>query len=108
MDEAFSIHRHEPEKAIAVPTSKLAGFSAGNAVLSPFLLGFCTIRQFVTGVGFPLIAGPCRWFGRCQFFVSAVFCVGLISNNCCLAHLLRLERWAVFSAAGTAGAALWS
>jgi len=73
MDEASSIHRHEPEKAIAVPTSKLAGFSAGNAALCPFLLGLRSIRQFVTGVGFPLTAGPCRSLGRCQFFVSAVF-----------------------------------
>ena len=108
MDEASSIHRHKPEEAIAVPTSELAGFSAGNAVLSPFLLAFCTIRQSVTGVGFPLIAVPCRRFARCQFFVSAVFYVVLITNSSCLVHLFRRKRRAVFSAAETAGAALGS
>ena len=106
MDEDYSIHRHAPEKAIAVPTLKLASFSAGNAVSGLFLLGFCKFRQTVTGVDFPLVAEPCRWFAKCQFFVSTFFCVGLISNNTCLVHLSRCRRRALFSPVETAREAL--
>ena len=87
MDEDYSIHRHGPEKAIAVPTLKLASFSAETPFQAYFCWVFVQIRQTVTGVDFPLVAEPCRWFAKCQFFVSTVFCVGLISNNTCLAHL---------------------
>jgi hypothetical protein len=101
MDEACSIHRHELEKAIAVPTSKLARFSALNADLRLFLLGFCTIRQSVTGVGFPLIADPCRLSARCQFFVSGVVRRCPCPTNTCLSQLF-LDRAGVRARVPTA------